>query len=317
MRSFLDLKTNIVSFVEKNEYYALCVARFVLMLSAFLMVHFKLCYYPGLDNVLIPIALAIFCAFIPMSFGVIILEIFCLLNLMGLGLEVVAIVAVVFLIAQLLYFRFAKGTLYRSVLTPVLTFVKMPYIMPVACGLRGNLGSIISVLAGTMIYALLSGIRANEAVFLSTADISSTDKLALLIDQIIKNKELWVVLFAFLLTDVLVYGIRRLSIKNAWRTAYLVGIAFNMVVILSGKLLVGESDGIIWLLVGSVLSIVVARVYEFIFMDLDYTRVEQVQFEDDNYYYYVKAVPKVMVQARQKSVKRFNQTQDEETEERE
>ena len=94
----------------------------------------------------------------------------------------------------------------------------------------------------------------------------------------------------------------------------MVGIAFNMVVILCGKLLVGQSDGIVWLLVGSVISIGIAYIYEFIFMNLDYSRVEQVQFEDDNYYYYVKAVPKVMVRARQKSVKRFSQTTDTEEE---
>jgi hypothetical protein len=28
---------------------------------------------------------------------------------------------------------------------------------------------------------------------------------------------------------------------------------------------------------------------------VDYTRIENVQFEDDDYYYYVKAVPKVTV----------------------
>ena len=28
---------------------------------------------------------------------------------------------------------------------------------------------------------------------------------------------------------------------------------------------------------------------------MDYTRTEKVQFEDDDYYYYVKAVPKIKV----------------------
>lgn len=317
MRSLLDFKTNILSFVEKNEYYALCIARLVLMLSAYLMVYFNLCYYPGVDYVIIPILLAILCAVIPMSVGIVILELYCLINLWGLGLEVVLVVLAVFLIAHLLYFRFARGTLYRSILAPVLMYIKMPYILPITCGLRGSAGSIISVLAGMVVYVLLSGIKANEVVFLSKADVSATDKVMLVLNQITKNKELWVVIFAFLLTDILVYAIRRLSIKNAWRTAYLVGIAFNMVVILCGKLLVGQSEGIVWLLIGSALSIGVAFIYEFIFMDLDYSRVEQVQFEDDNYYYYVKAVPKKMVQARQKSVKRFTQNSEETDENKE
>ena len=36
---------------------------------------------------------------------------------------------------------------------------------------------------------------------------------------------------------------------------------------------------------------------------VDYTRIESVQFEDDDYYYYVKAVPKVTVSDSLRTVK--------------
>ena len=39
---------------------------------------------------------------------------------------------------------------------------------------------------------------------------------------------------------------------------------------------------------------------------LDYSRVEHVQFEDDEYYYYVKAVPKASVPVEDKQVKQIN-----------
>ena len=42
-------------------------------------------------------------------------------------------------------------------------------------------------------------------------------------------------------------------------------------------------------------------------MDLDYERTERVQFEDDDYYYFVKAVPKKMVTSTEKTVKQFGQ----------
>ena len=47
---------------------------------------------------------------------------------------------------------------------------------------------------------------------------------------------------------------------------------------------------------------------QFLFMDLDYDRTERVQFEDDDYYYYVKAVPKKMVAVREVTVKHFGNT---------
>ena len=41
---------------------------------------------------------------------------------------------------------------------------------------------------------------------------------------------------------------------------------------------------------------------------LDYTAVERVQFEDDDYYYYVKAVPKVNISLREMDIKHINRS---------
>jgi hypothetical protein len=43
---------------------------------------------------------------------------------------------------------------------------------------------------------------------------------------------------------------------------------------------------------------------------VDYTRIESVQFEDDDYYYYVKAVPKVTVSDSLRTVKTFSTSED-------
>ena len=52
-------------------------------------------------------------------------------------------------------------------------------------------------------------------------------------------------------------------------------------------------------------SAAVGLVLQFFFFNLDYTRTERVQFEDDEYYYYVKAVPKIYVANTEKKVQKF------------
>ena len=42
-----------------------------------------------------------------------------------------------------------------------------------------------------------------------------------------------------------------------------------------------------------VISFVLALLYEYIFYSVDYRGTEHLRYEDDDYYYYVKAVPKV------------------------
>ena len=51
---------------------------------------------------------------------------------------------------------------------------------------------------------------------------------------------------------------------------------------------------------------VIVKVIEFFAFHVDYSRVEKVQFEDDEYYYYVKAVPKITVAMPSKTVKKIN-----------
>lgn len=41
---------------------------------------------------------------------------------------------------------------------------------------------------------------------------------------------------------------------------------------------------------------------------VDYSRTEYIQFQDDDYYYYVKAVPKITVSAPDVKVQKINST---------
>ena len=60
------------------------------------------------------------------------------------------------------------------------------------------------------------------------------------------------------------------------------------------------------MILGTIGSAAIAIVIQFFRRALDYTAVENVQFEDDDYYYYVKAVPKINVSMPQMRVKRIN-----------
>ena len=73
-----------------------------------------------------------------------------------------------------------------------------------------------------------------------------------------------------------------------------------------GLLIFDNGPSIIGLLLGTIIAIPVAMLVGFLFMGLDYSRTERVQFEDEDYYYYVKVVPKMNIQAPSKTVKKIN-----------
>jgi len=76
--------------------------------------------------------------------------------------------------------------------------------------------------------------------------------------------------------------------------------------LLLGDLMYDINVSVLGVLFGTLVSLGVCVVLQFFVFSVDYTRTEKVQFEDDEYYYYVKAVPKMTVAAPEKTVKRIN-----------
>ena len=75
-----------------------------------------------------------------------------------------------------------------------------------------------------------------------------------------------------------------------------------------GDLMFDTNIPVLGTILGSIVAVGVGKVIEFFKFFVDYRRTEKVQFEDDEYYYYVKAVPKITVATPAKTVKRINST---------
>ena len=68
-----------------------------------------------------------------------------------------------------------------------------------------------------------------------------------------------------------------------------------------------QGMSIAMVIAGSVIGGLIAALAQFMGCTLDYAQKEYLQFEDDDYYYYVKAVPKIHVTKEERKVKRFGQ----------
>ena len=84
------------------------------------------------------------------------------------------------------------------------------------------------------------------------------------------------------------------------------GTLVNVVMLLVGDLVFDTKVSIAGVLIGGIIAILLAKVLQFFIFSVDYSRTERVQFEDDEYYYYVKAVPKLSVATPTKTVKKIN-----------
>ncbi len=308
MDRLIELKTKIISFVEKYETFVKPASKLVMLVMAYLMIYARLGFFGKLHIIFIPIILAVVCAILPSSLGILMLAAYTLINLYGLGVEVTAVAFILFFLCYLLYFRFAPKKGYLFVMTPVASFLRVPYALPVGTGLAYNPLESLPIIFGMMVYYFLKAVSENETLFRGGGGSDElTQRVTATVNLFLGNKEMWIVVLAFMFVNILVYIIRRLGIKNSWKIAIYVGITTELLIILAGKLLTGNSEGLIGLFVGTVISLGLCILEEFFLFNLDYTRVERVQFEDDQYYYYVTAIPKTIVKAKDKKITTFKQ----------
>ena len=93
---------------------------------------------------------------------------------------------------------------------------------------------------------------------------------------------------------------------HAWKVAIVAGAVVNVIVIVAGDIALGVHTSYGTLIGGNVGAIVIGLILELFLFSVDYARSENLQFEDDEYYYYVKAVPKIYVANTEKKVKKFS-----------
>lgn len=306
MTTLLVVKQYIKNFISKYEVYLKPLMKLILALASLMMINSKIGYMHRLDNISIVLIVALMCSFMPMNFIIFVAAVFTVLHLYALSLECAAIALVLFLVLFLLYFRFSPKDTLVVLLTPMCFVLKIPYAVPLTMGLIGTPASAISVGCGVIVSYLISYI-ADSATALSGMDTEDIiTKVRYIVDGLLNNKEMLLTIFAFAVTIVIVYLIKRMSISYAWTIAMIAGAIVDVMILLVGDLMFDTNVSIIGIIIGTVFSMLIAKVVEFFAFHVDYSRVEKVQFEDDEYYYYVKAVPKITVATPSKTVKRIN-----------
>lgn len=306
MTALLELRENLKKIYSRNEAFILPMIKFLLSFIVLSIINGKMGYMTKLDNMAIVLIVSLLCSFLPTGFMAFFAMMFAVLHMYALSIETAAVGLVVFLLLYLLFLRFTAKEALVVVLTPVLCMLKLPYVMPVAMGLIGTPASCVSVGCGVVVYYLLQTVITNAPTINSMGAEEATAKLRLLIDGMLGNKAMLVTIAAFAITVIVVYLIRRMSLDHSWTIAMVAGVMIEVMILLVGDLMYDTNLSIVSALLGAVVTLIACKIIEFFRFCLDYSRTEKVQFEDDEYYYYVKAVPKMTVAAPTNTVKKIN-----------
>lgn len=306
MTTLLVIKQALLTVYSKYEVYITPLLKFLLALISLLLINSGLGYMESIDRMTVVMIVALMCSFMPTGFIAFMGAFFVLLHLYSFSLECAAVTGAGFLLLFLLYLRFAPKDTVVVVLLPICFLLRIPYVIPISMGLIGTPASAVSVACGVIVYYMLHYVTQNATVIAAMADEETAAKFRFIIDGLIKNREMVVTIAAFATTVIIVYLLRRMSIDYAWTIAMTAGAVVNIMVLLVGDLIFDINESLLSVILGTVLSFLLVLVLQFFVFYVDYSRTEKVQFEDDEYYYYVKAVPKVTVAKPEKKVKQIS-----------
>lgn len=306
MTTLLVAKQYIKHFISKYEVYLKPLLKLVLALASLMLINGKIGYMHRLDSISIVLIAALMCSFMPMNFIIVVAAVFTVLHMYALSLECAVVTLVLFLVLFLLYFRFSPKDTIVVLLTPMSFILGIPYVMPLAMGLLGSPASAVSVGCGVIVTFFIRNIADGSSTLsaMETEDMAS--RFRYIIDGFIGNKGMILTIVAFTAAIIIVYLIRRLPVDYAWTIAIIAGALADVMILLVGDLIFDTNVSILGLIIGTVVSGLLAKVIEFFAFHVDYSRTEKVQFEDDEYYYYVKAIPKITVSAPSRTVKKIN-----------
>ena len=309
MNKLFEMKGYLSKYYGKYSNIVDKAIKFVVALLAFTFINQNIGFSSIISNPFMAILLSVICMMLPSPITVVFVTIATILQLLTLSVGATIVAGALFLIMYGFYVRYAPGKSIIILLVPIAFMMHIPVAIPIVLGLIGSPICILPISMGTIVYYLIDYVKSNSTMLETVGEGGIMEQVANYAQQILVNREMWCSIIAFAICLLLVYNVRRMSVDYSWEIAIIAGTLGNINAMAYGYIIMDIQLSYISLIVGSIVAVIVAFIVKFFVFAVDYTRTERLQYEDDEYYYYVKAVPKASVTIPEKTVKRINERQ--------
>ena len=315
-----EFREKCILFYKRQEYLLVPAFRFLVSLSVLLLLRSHVGNYgPAgavLGSTLLNVILALVCSLLPPGACAAILALVMLYDMYRVSLEAAAICAALILLCLLIYFRFTPEDATVLILMPAACALNLHYAAAILAGLLFGPGAAAAVIFGLLFtkYVLLVEESLPVIGTVPAGGLPVGERLISnfrrLIDGMVDDRAMIVMAAALALTVLVVCFFRHLVMEHAWTIAIAAGCITELLVLLLGDMRFDTNIDLPKVLIGVLLAFAAGQVVRFFVYNVDFLRVENVQFEDEDYYYYVRAVPKTMVPAPLAGVEHFGRPEE-------
>jgi len=310
MTLMLEIRERFKDFYNNNNTYMVLFLKFMLALFFFLNINKMLGFMEPLNSIFVVLVLALVCSllssFATMGIGFLLIVGHCY----AVGIEVAAFALILLLVLLIFYLRLIEEDSIGVILTPLAFTLHIPFAVPMGLGLLRGPSSAFAAVCGTIVYYFMKLVSEQASTIQEMETSEIAQKAQILLDGIIQNKDMWVTIVSALAVAIIVYSLRRMAAKFAWEIAIITGGICYFIIMISAGPLMDAKVSVFGVLTQIIVVCIIAFWVKFLVFNVDYTRIESLQYEDDDYHYYVKAIPKKNAERQRRLAKSKDQTKE-------
>lgn len=296
MTALLELRQKISEVYGRYEAYVRICTKCLLAFLIFYMIHRQLVSSMQLRDWAEIAIFTLVAVVIPIGGLSPLMAVFVVIHMAMISVEAGVIAAVFFVLLLLTYFIFKPKQSALIAVTCLAGMLNLSGVVAIPIGLLYSPVAIIPAAAGSFVYGMILTLRQNSSVLETTAvRLTSMEKVAYFMKAVWSNERLLLLTAALIITIVVVYLIRKFPYSYAWAIAIAAGTACYVLTVLIGNVAFGVTVNLLYLSISIIVGILIACVFHVFCFLLDGPHTEFLEYEDDDYVYYVRAIPKYSV----------------------
>ncbi|MDR2899485.1 MAG: hypothetical protein LBU94_04155 [Clostridiales bacterium] len=319
MEQILTIREITVKYFKKYEAFILPVLRFLvgyMVFSAINSIGFPLGVVDeiiGSYGFMYTLLMAVMFTVLPISLGYMLMAINIVLQFSA-NYEVAIVVSAALLLVILFYSRLSGREAWLLLFTILAFKYHIPYLIPLLAGLYFGVVSVVPIVLGVFFWEFTPFVLSAAAIEtnkgLSLMDIpESLGQVFIFFAETVKDNSNWAVTaFVFALVIIVVNIVSKMSIDYSKEIAIAFGSVINIVCFIFLSAVTDFEVNILYLIFVTILSAGIMLVVKFFDIVLNYQRAERVEFEDDDNYYYVRVIPKLIVSRKERRLKKIRGT---------
>lgn len=289
MKEIYKLKDNLLEFYRVAGWPLVVLTRVIIALFTIIIINLNMGTMEEIMTPTVIVGVALVAGVLPVQLGTVIMMCYTIGHVFAVSMVAAAFVAGVLVLVFAFGKLFSPKETYLLAAAFIMCMLGGIYAVPMALAMFGSVLGVVPVLGGVFWYMMISIVGDIRNLL---TDTSATDAVFTVIEALQDDPVIPLTLFAIGISYVLGVVVKNMRIDESWKLGTLLSAGTIVVVMIIGALFTSANAPYMNLLIGALVGVILGLTIEIFVHNVDYKGAQQLRFEDEEYIYFVRAIPK-------------------------